>query len=676
MDLSNNGYHGLEFIFAYRNRRLFTLYKAYDGRHVIFGRNLKGKVAGGGQLCDDNCLASFTKVDYATSKNGKTLAKGLRRNGLYTYKLGDNSKQRICLASVVDNSTLWHRRLGHANMRLVQNLASNELVMSLPKLIFARHFCDTYGLGSQGNANNRTRKGVSTIRVLELLRLDLFGPSSIQSYRGVFLRYSQTSKAYIVLNKETMRFKESLNVSFDKSLPEPKSSSSVEDDRIDEPIVQDLNGSHGAIGKRIPFELEGEDFGKGGAKDSIAIQTCELYKEEFNDFLALYAISLPYHVILPKSNQTVFDAPPGYVELYTHSISISNLRLPLTEFFCEVLEYFQAGKWLTFAKRLEKHIPYLFPKVITRINEIAIRNFVYAEDEEDLSFLPKELSPGFGTGYPSVSVNIKPLRADEELVLQPAEVTVDSGGSPKPKLFVVHPGSVVAWIKDRKCKTRGGSSRPPMKRNLDSRSLNSRATRAKTSTSKNDVPFLTVSDDDEGKLMSFKLFSIVFAASEVHPAIVDNAVSMRSRELLEVIEKLRGECDVKEHKANLERMMLESQKWASYQASLSTLESQIASLEAENARLVAVKVSFQKEVDDVKRDRMEVVSKVVPYAAMELIHDDDLGSLVKGYRPSYKKDHDHAGNDLATTTFPWLSEFVADPSAPVEVLLSKKPPSL
>ncbi|GJV64176.1 hypothetical protein Tco_1475004 [Tanacetum coccineum] len=40
-----------------------------------------------------------------------------------------------------------------------------------------------------------------------------------------------------------MRIKESLNVTFDESLPEPKSSSLVEDDRIDEPIVQDLNGS-------------------------------------------------------------------------------------------------------------------------------------------------------------------------------------------------------------------------------------------------------------------------------------------------------------------------------------------------------------------------------------------------------------------------------------------------
>ncbi|GJV91151.1 retrovirus-related pol polyprotein from transposon TNT 1-94 [Tanacetum coccineum] len=354
-----------------RNRRLFTLYKAYDGGHVVFGSNLKGKVTGGGQLCDDNCLASFTKVDFAISKNGKTLAKDLRRNGLYTYKLGDNSKQQICLSSVVDNSMLWHRRLGHANM----------------------------SLGSQGNANNRTRKGVSTIRVLELLHLDLFGPSSIQSYKG----YSQTSKAYIVLNKETMRIEESLNGLL---MADSHTGNHLKDDFTP---LKTIQRSHGGIGK-------------GGL-------------------------------------------------------------------------------------RAEKE-------------EMAFRNFVYAKDEEDLSFLPKEPSPGFGTGSPSVSVNIKPLRADEELVLQPAE------------------------IKDRKCKTRGGSSRPPIKRNLASRSLNSRATRAKTSTSKNDVLFLTLSDDDKGRLLSFELFSIVFTASEVHPAVVDNVVSMRSRELLEVIEKLRGECDV------------------------------------------------------------------------------------------------------------------------------------
>nr|GFA08813.1 hypothetical protein [Tanacetum cinerariifolium] len=55
--------------------------------------------------------------------------------------------------------------------------------------------------------------------------------------------YSQTIKAYIVPNKEIIRIEESLTVTFDDSLLEPESSPLVEDDRINEPIVQDLNGS-------------------------------------------------------------------------------------------------------------------------------------------------------------------------------------------------------------------------------------------------------------------------------------------------------------------------------------------------------------------------------------------------------------------------------------------------
>ncbi|GJX69484.1 hypothetical protein Tco_0305211 [Tanacetum coccineum] len=57
-------------------------------------------------------------------------------------------------------------------------------------------------------------------------------------------------------------------------------------------------------------------------------------------------------------------------------------------------------------------------------------------------------------------------------------------------------------------------------------------------------------------------------------------------------------------------------------------ESKVTSLEAEKARLEAVKVSLHKEVEELKHDRREVVSKVVPYAAMELVHSDDMGSLI------------------------------------------------
>ncbi|GJW60895.1 retrovirus-related pol polyprotein from transposon TNT 1-94 [Tanacetum coccineum] len=53
-----------------------------------------------------------------------------------------------------------------------------------------------------------------------------------KSTEGIFLGYSPNSKAYIILNKETIRIEESLNVRFDKS-PLPKSSPLVDDDIIE-----------------------------------------------------------------------------------------------------------------------------------------------------------------------------------------------------------------------------------------------------------------------------------------------------------------------------------------------------------------------------------------------------------------------------------------------------------
>ncbi|GJS15308.1 hypothetical protein Tco_0409780 [Tanacetum coccineum] len=71
------------------------------------------------------------------------------------------------------------------------------------------------------------------------------------------------------------------------------------------------------------------------AKDTIAVQHCGFSAKELNEFLSSYPIPSEYDVILPTSTQTIFDAPPGYVSLYTPSFSLANLRLPLTNFFCE-----------------------------------------------------------------------------------------------------------------------------------------------------------------------------------------------------------------------------------------------------------------------------------------------------------------------------------------------------
>ncbi|GJZ32105.1 retrovirus-related pol polyprotein from transposon TNT 1-94 [Tanacetum coccineum] len=192
------------------NRKLFSTYKAYNGGNVIFGSNLRGNIIGKGtisndslkidnvehvdnlgfnllsigQICDNKCRVTFSKHDSEITKDGKVIGKGIRKKGLYVMKLGNKPKDQICLATIDENSTLWHRRLGHANMRLIQSLASKELVRNLPKLKFDQHFCDACKIGKQAHASHKAKNIVSMTRCLELLHMDLFGPSAVRSYGG------------------------------------------------------------------------------------------------------------------------------------------------------------------------------------------------------------------------------------------------------------------------------------------------------------------------------------------------------------------------------------------------------------------------------------------------------------------------------------------------------------
>ncbi|GJU34996.1 retrovirus-related pol polyprotein from transposon TNT 1-94 [Tanacetum coccineum] len=90
----------------------------------------------------------------------------------------------VTVAIFAVTSLAKHRRLGHANMRLIQSLSSKELVRNLPKLKYDQHFCDACKIGKQAHASHKAKNLVSTTRCLELLHMDLFGPSAVQSYGG------------------------------------------------------------------------------------------------------------------------------------------------------------------------------------------------------------------------------------------------------------------------------------------------------------------------------------------------------------------------------------------------------------------------------------------------------------------------------------------------------------
>ncbi|GJX98440.1 retrovirus-related pol polyprotein from transposon TNT 1-94 [Tanacetum coccineum] len=192
------------------NRKLFSSYKAYNEGNVIFGSNRLGNIIGKdkisndslkidnvehvdnlrfnllsiGQICDNKCRVTFFEHDSEITKDGKVIGRGIRKKGLYVMKLGNKPKDQICLAMIDENSTLWHRRLGHANMCLIQSLASKELVRNLPKLKFDQHFCNAFKIRKQDHASYKAKNIVSMTRFFKLFHMDLFDPSAVRSYRG------------------------------------------------------------------------------------------------------------------------------------------------------------------------------------------------------------------------------------------------------------------------------------------------------------------------------------------------------------------------------------------------------------------------------------------------------------------------------------------------------------
>nr|GEW30653.1 hypothetical protein [Tanacetum cinerariifolium] len=247
---------------------------------------------------------------------------------------------------------------------------------------------------------------------------------------------------------------------------------------------------------------------------------------------------------------------------------------------------------------------------------MTFKNFIYTEDDEDLTFLPKDFSLGFNIGSPFVSINMVPVRANEELVVEPTtervnehvRTTTDLGGVLKEILFLFTLGVLQPTLGMGSAKQREG--------------------------------FL----DKHIDMDLLDLFDRCYAKQ----VIVDNTVNRRSHELLEIIEKLRGKADVMRAR---ELACEEEYKgfWAKCEATMTdldkkpivlllqekmlsgepfALESKVTSLEAEKANLRDTKVSFLQEIEEVKHDRREVASKVVPYASMELLHSDELSRLV------------------------------------------------
>ncbi|GJU88695.1 putative ribonuclease H-like domain-containing protein [Tanacetum coccineum] len=146
------------------------------------------------QICDKKNRVLFTDTDclvlskdFMLPDESMVLLRVPRKNNLYTINLNNLSPKGnlACLMAKasVDESVKWHRRMGHVNYKNMNRLVKGNLVRGLPpKLFKIDHTCVACCKSKQHKASYKAITIVSSIsKPLQLLRMDLFGPTSIRS---------------------------------------------------------------------------------------------------------------------------------------------------------------------------------------------------------------------------------------------------------------------------------------------------------------------------------------------------------------------------------------------------------------------------------------------------------------------------------------------------------------
>ncbi|KAI3685494.1 hypothetical protein L6452_34742 [Arctium lappa] len=195
-------------------------FKHINGGHVAFGDNLTGgKISGKGnvtkgkmtfedvyyvdqlkynllsvsQVCDKQHSILFTNIEcmilapgFKVVDENMILLRTPRKDNVYCLDMDNVSSDSSlnCLVSKdsVDESSLWHRRMCHMNFKTMYKLVKNNLVRGLPSKLFS---CDDHCVaclkGKQHKTSHKTKELNSISSCLQLLHMDLFGPTNVMS---------------------------------------------------------------------------------------------------------------------------------------------------------------------------------------------------------------------------------------------------------------------------------------------------------------------------------------------------------------------------------------------------------------------------------------------------------------------------------------------------------------
>ncbi len=151
-------------------------------------------------------------------KEYNILAEGVRTSD-NCYVIDPHSQQGdTCLLTQKDETNLWHQRLGHLNFRDLARLSKKGIVKDLPKLSKVDNpICKGCQMGSKLESLIRKLHLLGTTRPLELLHMDLAGPTRMESLGGKkyfmvvvddFSRYTWVA----FLREKSKAFNEFLNI--------------------------------------------------------------------------------------------------------------------------------------------------------------------------------------------------------------------------------------------------------------------------------------------------------------------------------------------------------------------------------------------------------------------------------------------------------------------------------
>ncbi|XP_022866024.1 uncharacterized protein LOC111385832 [Olea europaea var. sylvestris] len=152
--------------------------------NVLYVDGLKSNLLSISQICDDDFEVSFVQKRCTVyDSSGGVVHEGVRTSD-NCYGVLPNSNY-VCRSVKIDVSELWHKRLGHLNYKSLEQLAKKELVDGLPKIGPSENVvCGPCQLGKQLKGSHKKTTKILTKIPLELIHMDLMGPSRTESLGG------------------------------------------------------------------------------------------------------------------------------------------------------------------------------------------------------------------------------------------------------------------------------------------------------------------------------------------------------------------------------------------------------------------------------------------------------------------------------------------------------------